>query len=322
MSKFGPYRIVCFGGGTGLPTLLRGLKYNNYWSNITAVVTMFDSGGASCELRDQFGSLPPSDFARCYLGLSQQEELLRQFWFKKSRRGYTALHRLISGNEKLTQNFADIIEDLKDWLQVAENHFVLPVTFSNSHLNAIAESDAVAENEVDVDELIKDGEIIKNLFLKPKALATNEVLQAIRRADVICIGPGSFYTSLLPNFLVQGVGQAIIRSTAPIIFISNLLKEGQGMRHLLLAEIVKIAEEHVGREFAKIIVNNSVPLGFDLEGYKSKEQKTPILFEELPVGDERFESASLWKNPEQAHHDSSILDKVVYSLTRELLNKG
>lgn len=320
MNKFGPYRMVCFGGGTGLPTLLRGLRQNNYWINITAIVVMFDAGGRSKKLRDKHGTLPPSDIARCLLALSPEEALLRKILFDDFEGDDTALHLLLTWGEKI-EDFETPLRICRKLLKIKkENHLAIPVTISKSHLCALAESGITAENEVEVDALIKEGEIIKNLFLKPSAIATNKVLQAIQRADVICIGPGSFYTSLLPNFLVKGVREAIIRSKAPIIFISNLLKEGLGMQNLSLEDIVKTAEEYAGRKFAKIIVNESVPLEFDQQKYQTEEQKTPILFRDLTCADSRFEYASLWKNPEQAHHDSSILDKVVYSLTRELLN--
>lgn len=319
-SNFGPYRIVCFGGGTGLPTLLRGLRQNNYWSAITAIVVMFDFGGRSKRLRDKFGTMAPSDIARCLLALSPEEEFLRKYLFDDFEGDDTVLHLLLSWGEKL-ENFDYALQFCRKLAKIKKDyHLAIPVTLGSSHLAAIAESGAVAENEVDVDELIKEGETIKDLFLRPRAIATNEVLQAIRRADVICIGPGSFYTSLLPNFLVEGVKPAIVRSKAPIIFISNLLREGQGMQHMKLSDIVSVAEKYVGRNFAKIIVNESEPPGFDLGKYQALEQKTPILFDEAPVGDPRFEPANTWLNPEQAHHDSSILDKVVYSLTRELLN--
>lgn len=306
--------IVCFGGGTGLPALLSGLKQNP-WLNVTAIVSMFDNGGSSGQLRDQFGILPPGDILKCLLALAKDEpaarELLQRRIEDPSLPKHSSGNILLFGLEKTSGNYLKAVELLGKILNIRGQ--VIPVTTETSTLNATYENGDIAHGEVNVDKGLLNGHKIKRLFLDPGTSATPEAIRAIEQADCICIGPGSFYTSILPNFLPQGVGEAIQKSSAQIIYICNLLKEGDGMKDLQVENLVTIIEAHIGRAVDKVIVNNYIPSHANLEAY-SAEQKIPLLYS--GPDNEKFIQAPLWQSALIARHHSASLAYLVYKLLK------
>lgn len=306
-----PRKVVCFGGGTGLPTLLRGLR-NLWFEKITAVVTVFDNSARSRKLRDDLGVLPPSDIGRCLLALSPQEDVIRKFLFDNSNKEtYSGMHILLSGGEQIFKNFHRSIEAAREILGVDSNHQVLPVTDETGvQLVAIATTGKMAEDEPGVDKLMESGEIIKSLYLRPPAKASNNVLDIISDADLLCVGPGSLYTSVLPNFLVGNIKDRIQRSTAPIFFIMNLLSEGLGMNDLTGKDIVKFSENYIGRPIDKIIINDGEPSDVNWLAYEAEGKK---LAESWSLRDDfRCVSGQLWTSSEYARHNPRRLASLVY----------
>lgn len=154
---------------------------------------------------------------------------------------------------------------------------------------------------------------MKRLFLEPNANATPEAIKAIGSADVICIGPGSFYTSVLPNFLPVGIKEAIQNSNAQIIFICNLLSEGRGMGHMGVEQLTSEVENCIGKSIDQVIVNNFVPTQANLPAY-AKEQKRPLLYNG-PKSD-KFILAPLWEPGRVARHHSESLAYLVFKLLK------
>src|ERR671912_673478 len=200
--------VGCFGGGTGLPSLLGGLK-SNPWVDANAVVTMFDSGGSSGVLRDELGVLPPGDILKCALALARNSKearrvLLARLAMPEHARigGHTGGNLLLSMMERYSGDFLAAVEGLRSLLGV--KGAVWPVSVESASLCAEYGDGSTTRGEVEVDAGQSAGNQISRLWLEPRVKVHPAAAEAIARFDAAVIGPGSFYTSLMPIFLVRG----------------------------------------------------------------------------------------------------------------------
>ncbi|HNR64846.1 MAG TPA: YvcK family protein [Atribacterota bacterium] len=220
--KKGP-RIVVIGGGTGLYTLLRGLK--QFTSNITAVVTAFDSGGSSGRLRDELGVLPPGDIRNCLVALSTEELLMKklfQYRFSNgSLQGHSFGNLFITAMSEVSGDFSTAIEKSSEILAIRGK--VLPSSIDNVTLCAKLKNQELVKGE-DKIPLSKDG--IESIFIEPSTvLPLPETIRAIQEADTIILGPGSLYTSVICNLLVKDIPEAICQSEAIKVYICNVMTQ-------------------------------------------------------------------------------------------------
>jgi uncharacterized cofD-like protein len=226
--------IVVIGGGTGTYTVLTGLK--NYSSNITAIVTMADDGGSSGRLRDEFGHLPPGDARRCLVALSANQEVSRtlrtlfEYRFENEESqldGHNFGNLFLTVLTELTGSVELAILEASRLLNIRGR--VLPVTTDNVRLCATLEDGTLIRGERHIDvRTVKPELPIRQVFLSPEASAYPPVLEAIRNADILVIGPGDLYTSIIPNMLVHGVPQAIQECKGVRIYVCNLMtKRGE-----------------------------------------------------------------------------------------------
>lgn len=312
-----PIRVVCFGGGTGMPSLLSGLKKNPFLQ-ITAIVNMFDSGGSSGVLRDTYGILPPGDILRCVLALSDDEAHARRLLLKRiehpAHPGHTGGNLLLFALEKVYGDYMSAVHALSQMLFARGS--VIPVTLSQSTLCARYADESISKEEVAVDAGLYEGKIIKELFLDPPVLASQQALDAIKHADALCVGPGSFYTSVLSNFLPLGIKDAVRISSAPIMYIPNLVCEGSGMSTFSISALASVISEYCGRDVSTIIANTSFPSPTVLDVY-AQEQKFPIRIQRDEENDIRLKCADLWIDPTIARHNSARLAYMVFRLLSE-----
>ena len=220
-------KIVVIGGGTGLSTMLRGLKY--YTSNITAIVTVGDNGGGSGALREDLGILPPGDIRNCILALADTEPIMEdllQYRFTNGRLKNQSFGNLfLAAMDGISDNFEDAVQKMSSVLAVTGK--VLPVTLDDMQLIAELENGnkVLGESEIP-NEAIKQKSRIKKLMIEPKeAEPVKEALIAIKEADAIIIGPGSLYTSVISNFLINNIGNAVCKSNALKIYVSNIMTQ-------------------------------------------------------------------------------------------------
>jgi len=300
-------KIVCFGGGTGLSSLLSGLRESSLF-DITAIVTMFDNGRSSGELRDRFGILPPGDIMKCMVALAENPQAARELLTKRIERPGRAPHSvgnmLLMGIEKVYGDYYGAIRVFSEMLSITGT--VVPVSIVSSTLCSELEDGSVVTGQVAVEKAICGLVPIKRLFLEPSAPAFKVAKEAIRRADIIVVGPGSLFTSVLPNFLSTGVGEEIKKSKAPIVFICNLLTEGSAMSHKYPIEHwIRLAESYVGRRFSRIIINQAKPSAAIRAAYK-EEGKYPLLYSKA-IKDRRFVPADMWFDQTIARHDPASL---------------
>src|SRR5215213_848922 len=236
--------LGCFGGGTGLPSLLGGLK-RNPWLRVNAVVTMFDNGGSSGQLRDELGVLPPGDVLKCALALARNEGEARRVLLARlptleqhdRLAGHTGGNLLLSMMEQYSGDFLAAVDGLRALLGCAGH--VWPVSVQKASLCAEYGDGSTSRGEVEVDAGQSAGNGIVRLWLEPDVQLHEAVAREIPKFEAAIIGPGSFYTSLLPIFLARGASEAIQQVRGPVILVTNLLTEGRGMWHFTAAEAVR-----------------------------------------------------------------------------------
>lgn len=242
-------RIVVIGGGTGLFTALTGLKRHDV--ELTAIVTMADSGGSSGRLRDEFGYLPAGDVRRCLVALAADDHmnlLLRQLFEYRFERGgdlagHTFGNLLITALVSLTGSMEGAIIEAARLLRVEGQ--VLPVTLGHSHLYAVLEDGRTIEGEAAIDTR-RESTPIARVYLDPPAEATPEAREAIMQADMVVIGPGDLYTSLLPNLLVTGIREAIAASQACTVYVCNVMTKHGETDDYSASDFLRVVAQHLG----------------------------------------------------------------------------
>jgi uncharacterized cofD-like protein len=320
--RFRELNVGCFGGGTGLPSLLGGLK-RNPWLKVHAVVTMFDSGGSSGQLRDELGVLPPGDVLKCALALSPNENEARRVLLARlpmlrthaKLSGHTGGNLLLSMMEQYSGDFLVAVDALRTLLGCEGR--VWPVSVDSSSICAEYANGDVTQGEVEVDAGQLGGNRITRVWLDPPATIHPAVAEAIGFFDAVVIGPGSFYTSLMPPLLVDGAPDALARVKGPIILIANLLTEGRGMVGFTAGEEVRRISAAIGREVDVVLVNTRRPPDHVLARYEA-EHKAPLPLGDVPPTCEVIE-ADFWRQ-EIARHDRWRLAYAVWSvLSKRLL---
>src|SRR5437660_2976551 len=224
--------IGCFGGGTGLPSLLGGLK-SNPWLHVNAVVTMFDSGGSSGQLRDELGVLPPGDILKCALALSRNARearrvLLARLPMLEHTRlgGHTGGNLLLSMMQRYSGDFLDAIDGMRALLGCRGR--VWPVSVQQASVCAEYGAGSATRGEVEVDAGQTSGRFVRKIWLEPPVSIHPAGAKAISEFDAVIIGPGSFYTSLMPIFLVRAVADAPADTKGRVVLVAHLPTAGRG----------------------------------------------------------------------------------------------
>src|ERR1700680_249940 len=247
-------RIVAIGGGTGLSSLLRGLK--TYTSNLYAIVTVADDGGSSGRVRDECRILPPGDFRQCLIALADAEPLMKQLFdhrFKEgSLNGHSFGNLFIMAMADVTGNFEHALRESGKVLAVKGT--IVPSTLQDVTLVASINGHFV-EGE---SKIPMQNAPISHVFLKPDGAQVNpEAAQAILNAELIVIGPGSLYTSILPNLLVEGMVEAIKASPALKVYICNLAAQHGETDGYNVDDYLRVIREHVGSNLFDFVLINS-----------------------------------------------------------------
>ena len=307
--------VGCFGGGTGLPSLLGGLK-TNPWLVVHAIVTMFDSGGSSGQLRDELGVLPPGDVLRCALALARNEREARNVLLARLSmpeharlRGHTGGNLLLSMMERYSGDFLAAVDGLRALLG-CEGH-VWPVTTEPASICAEYGDGSATSGEVEVDAGQTAGHAITRLWLEPDVRLHAAAAEAIGALDAVVIGPGSFYTSLMPILLVRGAPEAVRAVPGPVILVTNLLTEGRGMWGFTAGEAVRRMGAVLGRPVDVVIVDNSTPTEATLARYL-EEHKRPLERGDIPSSCQVVEG-EFWSS-EIARHDRRRLAQAVWAV--------
>lgn len=271
-------RIVIIGGGTGLPVLLRGLK--KYPVDITAIVTVADDGGSSGRLRDDLDIPPPGDVRNVLAALSDVEPLIEEMFqhrFKTANElsGHSLGNLILAAMTSITGNFVHAIQEMSKVLNV--NGKVLPAANQSVILHAELEDGTIVSGE---SKIPFSGKKIKRVFLTPEKIKPlPETIQAIRQADLIIIGPGSLYTSILPNLLVPKLGNEVLQAKAKKVYICNLMTQAGETLNYTASDHVKAIYGHMKRSFIDIILVNNKPIPQEIQLRYKQEYAEPVNFD-------------------------------------------
>src|SRR5271157_2828447 len=256
-------RVVAIGGGTGLSTLLKGLKHFvpppgelpsarpelPIISQLCAVVTVSDDGGSSGRLRKELNMLPPGDIRNCIVALSEDEALLSRLFrhrFNKGSglEGHSFGNLFLAALTSLTSDFSEAVR-LSSEILLTRGH-IYPATTSNIELEALMEDGTRVRGETNI--TASKGRIRELFLVPPDVGPMAQTLEAIASADMITIGPGSLFTSLIPNLLVRGIFEAILESHAVTVFVCNLMTQANESLGLSAADHIRALNEHAGAQ--------------------------------------------------------------------------
>jgi uncharacterized cofD-like protein len=283
-------KIVCIGGGTGTFVVLRGLK--NYPCQLTAIVTMSDSGGSNKRIRDEFGLLPTSDIRQCFVALSDETGgvgLMRKLFmyrFEKGQgiSGMTFANLFMAALTDILGSQKEAIKQTRKVLKIKGT--VLPVSYTGTDLFAEYEDGTTVGEEHFIDEPEHDGTLkITKVYLKPEAEANPDAVKAITEADLVILGPGDVYTSIIPNFLVKGIPEAIASSKAKKVYVVNLMTKYGQTYNATAKDHVAMITRYVGAVLDTVIINSG-KLPEEAQTEYKKSHEFPVV-NDLPT-DEQY----------------------------------
>jgi len=306
-------KIVAIGGGSGLSTLLRGLK--KYPVDITAVVAVSDDGGSSGKLRTELGVLPPGDIRNCLVALSEEESLMSKlFQYRFPKKGslsdhsfgnlfLTALSTISGGFDKAISNASDVL---------AIKGKVLPVSLENVSLKATLIDGKQIKGE---SKISKSRNAIKKVEIYPKnAKVSNEVIDSILQADFVVLGPGSLYTSVIVNLLFDRVLPALKKTKAKKIYICNIMTEVGETTNFNLTDHISAIEKHSYKEILDVVVVNNGRIATPIAERYAKEFSVPVLLDTNKYKNVKMIMKDFVSHTQYAHHDFEKLAKTIFSI--------
>lgn len=278
--------IVAIGGGTGLSVLLRGLRHHT--DNLTAIITVADDGGSSGRLREEMGVLPPGDFRNCLVAMSEAETVLTDLFqhrFKQGDglKGHSFGNLFIVAMSEITNSFEQALAESSRVLAVHGQ--VLPSTLANLQLRARFTDGVIVDGESQI--TARNGEIESILIDPADAEASPMAIRAIEEADLVVIGPGSLYTSVLPNLLVTGIGEALRHTAAPKVYVCNVATEIGETQDYTVAKHLAVLQRHTFGAIADFVLANDTPrqLGPLFEGQPVINDGTHLNYSTLVLAD-------------------------------------
>ena len=316
-------RVTALGGGTGLSTMLRGLKY--YTNNLTAIVTVADDGGGSGMLRQDLGMPPPGDIRHCMEALANAEPVMQQLLTYRFPEGSGNLTGQSFGNlilaalNGISDSFDQAVARMSEVLAISGR--VLPVTNENVALEATFENGTrvLGESKISAFKKEQDCRIESVRLLPEHPQALPAAIQAIEEAELILLGPGSLYTSVIPNLLVDGIARAVCASKALKIYICNIMTQDGETEGMTASDHVAALLRHSGPGLVDICLCNSAPVRTSLlERYRA-EDAAPILVDRERIramGLELEEYPVASEGGDYARHDPDRLAAAVLDVYR------
>lgn len=322
-------KVVVIGGGTGSFVVLRGLKTHDV--DLSAIVSMADDGGSTGVLRDELGVLPPGDVRQCLVALSDSGRLMRSLMNYRFENGGLGGHSfgnlLLSALEKVTGSFEKAVEEAGKILNIKGK--VIPVTTNKVRLKMVLKDDKLLEGEdkIDVSDEIDRG--YSSLYLEPFPTADPHAIDEIMNADLIILGPGSPYTALIPNLLVEGISKALRDTQAKKVFIVNLMNKKGQTTNFTAKQYLEEMKRFIGKDvFDYILINDAEPAKDLLERYAAEGGlvKNDLLDDERVVTGNFLENEMVEHDPNDAiahtrsliRHDARKLAKTIMGIVDEI----
>lgn len=311
-------KIVVIGGGTGLHSLLRGLK--EFTSNITAIVTVSDDGGSSGRLRDEMHILPPGDIRQCLAALAEEENVVAELFSTRfvsegALHGHSVGNLLLAAMSEIKGDFFQAVKELSRILNIRGQ--VIPSTLSNVTLCAELEDGLIVRGETNITQ--STGRV-RRVFLSPQdCKALPEAIQSIVEADIVVIGPGSLFTSIMPNLCVHDITAALRKTRAARVYVCNIMSQPGETEDFTAGDHAERIIQVLGRKSLDyIIVNKRFPTR-QLDKYKRKNQH-PVRFdvEELEkLGIKHVVMRDLIQEKELVRHDPVRLAAAIMDIARK-----
>lgn len=315
-------KIVAIGGGTGLSTMLRGLK--KYTKNLTAIVTVADDGGGSGVLRRDIGILPPGDVRQCMQSLANTEpvmEKLLSYRFTDGQlRGQSFGNLLLAALNGVTGSFEEAVSMMGQVLAITGR--VIPVTNADVQLKAVFESgkSVVGESRIFSAKKKEDCRIHHVSLIPENPPALSAALDAINDADLILLGPGSLYTSIIPNLLVSGVAEAVCQARAQVFYICNVMTQDGETEGYTAADHIEALLRHGVPDMIDLCLANNAPLAADLvERYAAEDASLLMIDREriAALGVDLAEYPLMSYRGSFARHDPDLLAQAIMEQYRE-----
>ena len=317
-ARGGP-RIVAIGGGTGLSTMLRGLKACT--ENITAIVTVADDGGGSGVLRQELGMLPPGDIRNCLEALANAEPLMRQLMHYRfaegSLAGQSFGNLFLAALNGISPSFDVAVSRMSQVLAITGR--VLPVTTADVRLEAEFANGArvVGESKIFYCKKREDCRIRRVRLLPERPAALPAALEAIDRADMILLGPGSLYTSIIPNLLVDGIADAVAASGALKVYIGNVMTQEGVTEGYTAADHIRAIFQHSREGLFRLCLVNSTPIPAEIRRRYESEGAEPLVWDRMgceALGVELVSRPVSRVDGELVRHDPALLAGAVMEL--------
>lgn len=315
-------KIVALGGGTGLSVMLRGLK--KYTEEITAIVTMADDGGGSGVLRQDLGMLPPGDIRNCLLSLAEIEPTMRELFNYRftdgTLKGQSFGNLFIAAMVGISDNFEEAVKKAGEVLAVHGN--VIPVTCADINLCARFEDGSEVFGESKIAEAKKlCGSKITSVSLVPENVRpTPGVIDSISNADIIILGPGSLYTSIIPNLLVKGVADAIKKSKAPVIYVCNIMTQPGETEEYMAIDHINAITKHAGSNIIDYCIVNSGTIDGRMKAKYALDNSSQVLACEKRIGEQGIKliSDDIFEiTNDTVRHSSSKLTRIIKKFWNE-----
>lgn len=315
-------KIVAIGGGTGLSTMLRGLK--KYTKNLIAIVTVADDGGGSGMLRRDMGMLPPGDVRQCMQSLANTEpvmEKLLSYRFTEGRlKGQSFGNLLLAALNGVTGSFEEAVSTMGQVLAITGR--VIPVTNADVQLEAVFENgkSVIGESHIFNAKKEQDCRIHHVALIPEKPAALPDALQAISDADLILLGPGSLYTSIIPNLLVSGVAEAICNARAQVFYVCNIMTQDGETEGYTAADHIEALLRHGVPDMIDLCLANNAPLAADLiERYAAEDASLLTIDRDRieALGVDLAEYPLMSYRGSFARHDPELLAQAIMEQYRE-----
>ena len=322
MDKLSGPKIVAIGGGHGLSTMLRGLK--NYTSNLTAIVTVADDGGGSGVLRQDLGMPPPGDIRNCMQALANVEPVMAQLlgyrFTEGSLSGQAFGNLLLAALNGISDSFDQAVARMSEVLAISGR--ILPVTNADVQLEAIFENGSRVLGESKIFRFKKEQDCrIRNVRLLPEhSPALPDAIQALEEADLILLGPGSLYTSVIPNLLVDGIVEAICSSNALKIYVCNIMTQDGETEGMTASDHVKALLSHGAPGLVDLCLVNSAAVRPGLVERYKEEDAAPIVVDRSAIeamGIDVIERPLASETSDYARHSSNRLAQALLEIYRE-----
>ena len=308
--------IVCLGGGNAMPkAVLTGLKKD--WLKLSVICAMLDSGGSAGRLRKDYKIVSPGDIRRAFIALANTSPIIKDLFnyrFETGQlKGHNFANLLITALELSTNDYEKTRKELKKLLNVS--HEVLPVTLTKSNVYAVLENGKTIIGETNIDVPKHNKKLkIKKVFLRPEAEIYPPALKAIKKADLIVIGPGDLYSSLAQILLTKGISKAITNNKGKKIYLCNLMTKKGETNNFSVLDFTREIEKYLTSSLDYVIYNNCVPSKKTIKKYKKNHPELLNLVKVNPeLSKKKFIGRNILKKG-LIEHDSQKLGKIILSL--------